>query len=182
MSLDPGQLLKYVVRPSLQALGLPGGVLAEKLVLGTACQESHLQYLHQLGKGPALSLWQIEPVTAMDTLRRAPTTALDRLEGMVPGVLPLQSRGTLLGPLIDQLPGNLYFGAAMCRLVYYMKPFSGWALPAYISDRLRTSEMDWCAGIWKRWYNTPKGAGTETEFLANWKKFKLDALWKGESP
>jgi hypothetical protein len=181
MSLDPGQLLKYVVRPSLQALGLPGGVLAEKLVLGTACQESRLQYLHQLGKGPALSLWQIEPVTAMDTLRRAPAAALDRLDAMCPGVLPVQGKGTLLGSTVERLHGDLYLGAAMCRLVYYMKPFRGWELPSYVGDRIRVLPEDWCAGVWKRWYNSPKGAGTEGDFLIAWEKFKLDTFWKGES-
>jgi hypothetical protein len=174
--LDPAQLLRYVVQPALEALGLPGGVLAEKLVMGTAAQESGFKYLHQLGKGPALSLWQIEPTTAMDTLRRAPAGVLDRLDTMVPGVLHLQSAGLLLGPLIDQLAGNLYLGAAMCRLVYYMKPFE---MPSPNAVGTPQLERKWCAAIWKRFYNSMKGAGTEPQFLANWKKFKLDNLWKG---
>lgn len=180
MGVDPGQLLTYVVRPALTALELPGGVLAEKLVMGTAAQESRFQYIHQLGREPALSLWQIEPLTAMDTLRRAPGDVLDRLDAMIPGTLPIQSKGTLLGPIVDQLPGNLYLGAAMCRLVYYMKPFTGWQLPAYVADRLRTTDVEWCAGTWKRWYKSPQGAGTETEFRGNWAKFNLDDLWKGD--
>lgn len=173
--LDPEQLLRNVVQPALEALGLPGGVLAEKLVMGTAAQESGFKYLHQL-KGPALSLWQIEPTTAMDTLRRAPAGVLDCLDAMVPGVLHLQAAGSLLGPLIDQLAGNLYLGAAMCRLVYYMKPFE---MPSPNSVATPQLEREWCAAVWKRFYNSMKGAGTEAEFLANWKKFKLDRLWEG---
>lgn len=175
MGVDPRQLLTYVVKPALAALNLPGGILAEKLVLGTAAQESRFQYIHQLGKGPALSLWQIEPTTAIDTLRRAPADVLDRLDAMVPGALPVQSKGTLLGPIVDQLPGNLYLGAAMCRLVYYMKPF---AMPT-----IRDEEVSrrWCAAIWKSYYNTAAGKGTAEEFTANWRKFKLDELWKGDS-
>jgi len=175
MGIDPRQLLVHVVRPALNSLGLPGGTLAEKLVMGTAAQESRFQYIHQLGKGPALSLWQIEPVTAMDALRRAPAEALDRLEGMAPGSLPVQGKGTLLGPVVEQLHGNLYLGAAMCRLVYYLKPFS-------ISRELAAGdEPGWCAWAWKRYYNTLKGKGTADEFLNWWEWFKLDELWKGES-
>lgn len=174
MGVDPGQLLRFVVRPALTALALPGGVLAEKLVVGTAAQESRFQYLHQLGKGPALSLWQIEPTTAMDTLRRAPVAYLDRLDTLCPGALPVNNSN-----VIDRLVGDLFLGAAMCRLVYYMKPFkwpSGWG------ERQPTlAARNWCASTWKEFYNTFKGAGTEDEFLGNWRKFKLDDLWKGDS-
>lgn len=174
MGVDPGQLLAYVVRPTLKALGLPGGELAEKLVMGTAAQESGFQWIHQLGKGPALSLWQIEPVTAMDTLRRAPIDYLDRLDKICPGVLPVNNSN-----VIDRLVGDLFLGVGVCRLVYYLKKF---AMPGEGAWRiLPEGEVSWCAKTWKAHYNTIKGAGTEAEFLDNWRKFKLDDLWKGDS-
>lgn len=40
--IDPEQLLKFIIRPVLQALGLHT-VVAERLVLGTACQESECE-------------------------------------------------------------------------------------------------------------------------------------------
>jgi hypothetical protein len=170
VGVDHRQLLTYVVRPTLTALALPGGVLAEKLVMGTAAQESRFQYLHQLGKGPALSLWQIEPVTAMDTLRRAPVGYLDRLDTLCPGALPVNNSN-----VIDRLVGDLFLGAAMCRLVYYMKPFTMHA------DAVSGREApEWCAWIWKKYYNTMKGKGTTAEFLRWWEWFKLDDLWKGD--
>ena len=36
------------------------GLAAENLLLGTALVESGLHYLHQLGGGPALGIYQIE--------------------------------------------------------------------------------------------------------------------------
>ena len=175
MGVDPGQLLTYVVRPTLKALGLPGGELAEKLVMGTAAQESSFQWIHQLGKGPALSLWQIEPTTAMDTLRRAPVDYLDRLDKLCPGVLPVNNSN-----IIDRLVGDLFLGAAMCRLVYYMKPFT-MPLPSDLENESSRTQAVWCGKVWKRYYNTFHGAGTEAEFETNWRKFKLDDLWKGDS-
>jgi len=62
MSLDAGQLRMYVVRPVLRVMSA-WSQPAEDLVMGTAAQESRLTYLRQLGGGPALGLWQMEPAT-----------------------------------------------------------------------------------------------------------------------
>lgn len=171
MGLDPKQLLVHVVRPALAALGLPGGVLAEKLVMGTAAQESDgFRYVHQLGKGPALSLWQIEPATARDTLTRCRSDLQSRISAMaalIPGE-PVYLHPEEL--MIQQLPGNLYLGAAMCRLVYYMKPFKMPAEPP-------VDARNWCAQTWKRAYNTIKGAGTVDQFVRHWVDARLDSLW-----
>lgn len=171
LGLDPRQLLVHVVRPALAALGLPGGILAEKLVMGTAAQESGFRYLHQLGKGPALSLWQIEPNTVTDTLDRLPTQPLLRLRDLL-GWAQFRPRD-----INAALVGNLYLGAAMCRLVYYMKPFQ-WVLLPLPEPDTSDEDVNWCAATWKAHYNTPSGAGTESQFIRNWTRFKLDDLWK----
>jgi hypothetical protein len=156
----PGQLLDYVVRPALAALNLPGNSRAEEmLVMGTAAKESGFDAIRQIGGGPALSLWQIEPATARDALERASPAALKglmRFAGMGGGMA-----------VIEDLPGNLYLGAALCRLIYYLKPF---AMPT-------TPTPAALAYIWKQFYNSPQGAGTEAEFLESWRRFGLDALW-----
>jgi hypothetical protein len=164
MSRFPSQLLQYVIRPALGTLGLPGGVAAEMLVMGTAAQESGFEWLHQAGSGPALSMWQIEPATARDAVLRASNQAFDRLAALrIPNdAVPVYES------VVDQLPGNLYLGAAMCRLIYYLKPFE---LPT------RNPHPVELAYFWKRWYNTPKGAGTAEEFVANWQRFGLGGLW-----
>ena len=155
--LDARQLRDHVVKPALAALGLPGGLPMEKLVFGTACHESDgFRYIHQLGKGPALSLWQVEPATAKDALDRAPLR--------LAAVMTELAGGTAFpNGIISQLPGNLYLGAAMCRLVYYMKPFN----LAILED----GNIWALAACWKRFYNSPLGAGTEGQFIRNWDKY-----------
>lgn len=51
-----------IVRPALVTIDLYSDA-AENLVMGTAAQESHLDYVKQSGNGPALSLFQMEPAT-----------------------------------------------------------------------------------------------------------------------
>lgn len=155
--LDARQLRDLCVRPALAALGLPGGLPMEKLVMGTAAHESDgFRYIHQLGKGPALSLWQVEPATARDALDRAPLRQVAIMTELAGGT-------AYPGGIISQLPGNLYLGAAMCRLVYYLKPFK--------AADLYNGETGALAVIWKRWYNSPLGAGTEGKFIENWQRY-----------
>jgi hypothetical protein len=152
--LNPRQLRDFVVRPALAALGLPGGEPAERLVMGTGAQESAgFQYIHQLGKGPALSLWQIEPETAKDAMDRVSGDLFRRLIRYGPGTISV----------LECLPGNLYLGASLCRLVYYLKPFR--------LEALGNGEPEALARVWKRYYNSPAGAGTEAQFLVNWDRY-----------
>lgn len=158
--LDPGQLLTYVVRPVLSRLALPGGSTAEMLVMGTAAQESGgFRYIHQLGKGPALSLWQIEPSTATDAVERCSEAVQNALHDL--GLPSSSSESWEEWEKI--LPGNLYLSAAMCRLVYYLKPFK--------LQEDKDATINKLARIWKLYYNTPQGAGTEAQFVANWHKY-----------
>jgi hypothetical protein len=142
--------------------------------MGTAAQESQFRYLHQLGKGPALSLWQIEPATARDALERCPASLRARVFSFT-AVLPWDEPGSpTTEAVLDQLPGNLYLGAAMCRLVYYMKPFQFTTFG--VTARSESGKW-WCAGVWKKFYNTIRGKGTEDEFKDNWDEFNLNDLW-----
>lgn len=62
--LDPEQFRDYIIKPSLTHIGL-WSPAAEQLVLATAMAESNLRYLQQIN-GPALGLYQIEPITHRD--------------------------------------------------------------------------------------------------------------------
>jgi len=110
--IDPNQLLEYAIVPALKALGLDSEA-ARALVLGTAIVESDLRYLHQLGGGPALGLWQCEPATFRDIydnyVRYKPAlqAALDSLS-----ITPRF-------PSADELTFNLRYAAAICRVHYY---------------------------------------------------------------
>ena len=61
--IQPEHLVKYVIEPVLKTLDLYSED-AVNLVLGTACVESECgRWLHQLGTGPALGIYQMEPDT-----------------------------------------------------------------------------------------------------------------------
>ncbi|HOO81639.1 MAG TPA: hypothetical protein PK513_03965 [Alphaproteobacteria bacterium] len=145
--MDIRQLRDYVVRPALERINAwtPN---AEQLVIGTALAESRAFFIHQVGRGPARGFFQMEPVTHDDIweryLSRRPAL-LNELKGLIMRDMDLH----------DQLHGNLFYAAAMCRIFYlrFKEP-----LP----------EMnDWpgMAAYWKKYYNTPAGAGTVEGFI-----------------
>lgn len=151
--LDVDQFRKMVVRPTLMHLGLFSPT-AENLLIGTALQESRLKYLKQLGGGPAIGLFQIEPKTHDDLwnsyLRYHPALREKVKSLMVPG----------LDPLI-QLATNLTYATAIARLLYFRKQEP---LPANPND------VESMALYWKKHYNTPLGAGTVQEFVDNYSR------------
>lgn len=159
--LDPRQLRDLIVRPVLEQLDLYS-LAAEQLVMGTAAQESGcFRYIRQhLGKGKhgrGRGFWQIEPATAVDLIPRAPKLASEAIYRlMIPGL-----------PLETQLEGNLYLGAALCRLKYRDDPNP---LPV-------AGDVGAMAETWKRCYNTYKGKGKPAEFVANWRAAGLQELY-----
>ena len=64
-ALDARQLPELVIKPALLEIEL-WSEAAEELVLDTVIVESRLSFIKQLGSGPALGLWQIEPDTHRD--------------------------------------------------------------------------------------------------------------------
>jgi len=148
------QLQLFVVRPVLEYLGPKfNGLAAERLVVGTALAESHIDSLDQITGpddetlGPAYGLWQIEPNTATDVylnfLKYRPVLE-DQMYGLAANFPDMQV----------QLATNLMYGAAMCRLIYYR-------------DSEPLPDMDNLEGFakyWKRVYNTFEGKGTIAGF------------------
>ena len=158
MSLNPRHLLERVIRPALRVMGNGyASEAAERLVLGTAIVESGLQHLVQLGSGPAVGLWQMEPATYRDHWRNG---VLARDADLASRVLSLASRGSGDIPSATEMIGNLPFAAAMCRVHYLRDPHK-------LPDALDTRAL---AATWKRVYNTPLGAGTEQRYLDQWAK------------
>lgn len=146
--MDLEQLRELVIRPTLKHLEL-WSPAAENLVLGTALVESKAEYLHQI-RGPALGLWQCEPATHDDIwanyLRYHSDLAV-RVTQLTTGAA--MTEGAL------ELIGNLYYGAAMCRIHYRRSPRK---LP-------EASDAQGMAEMWKAVYNTERGAGTVEKAL-----------------
>lgn len=151
MSLNLSQFKSLIVTPALTFVGL-GSQTAINLVTGTAFQESGLVYLKQLGTGPALGLFQMEPATH-DYLWTLPSM---QPNGSLAARV-LQEIGAPAVPLVSRLVWDLYYAAIMCRIKYLSSPI---ALPANTAIGL--------ANYWKTIYNSSLGAGkVDTAAIAN---------------
>lgn len=157
MSLHPPHLRELIIRPTLEQLGF-WSEAAENLLMGTAAQESRMgTYLKQLGLGPALGIFQMEPATYADHwihfIRFKPSlaAALCRIAGVREG----------LHPPAELMIGNLNFAAAMARVHYLRRPE---ALPP-------ATDVDKLGRYWKAHYNTHLGRGTVEEFVENYERF-----------
>ena len=128
---------------------------AQRLLTGTALVESGLIYYRQM-RGPAVSLFQIEPITFEDVYER---------------YLPIQ-RPDLLGTVnqllvpawkspIKQLAGNSMFACAITRVRYWME-----------TEPLPTEDEGTMglAHYWKDHYNSAAGAGSVEKFVRVYNK------------
>jgi hypothetical protein len=150
MSIDVKQLRLYVIVPTLARMNLYSDS-AVNLLLGTCAQESQMgTYLKQIN-GPALGIYQMEPNTHDDIWDNYLKFKID----LAAKVLAIDARDT--GNLII----NLSYATAIARIQYLRAPQP---LPA-------ADDINGLALYYKKWYNTPKGAATPEEFIANYKKY-----------
>jgi len=155
--LNIPQLRQNVVQPVLQALDAYSKA-AENLLIGTAVQESRLEYLKQLGGGPACGLFQMEPATHDDIWTNYLAYQPDLRARIEAFAVPHQDRH-------DQLAWNLAYATAMCR-AHYRRVRE--ALPD-------EGDVDGLARYWKRYYNTELGAGTVSEFKDKYIRYVIPA-------
>lgn len=149
--VDRTQFRELVIRPTLKLLDL-WSPAAEQLVLGTALVESKLKYLHQVGGGPALGLYQCEPATLRDIMSNF-LAHNQALRGKVTSLIALGFSAE------DNLIGNAYFSTAICR-VHYRR------MPQPLPEAGDTLAM---GAYWKHWYNTEKGAGKVEDYVRAWR-------------
>lgn len=154
--------LRDLINKTLTPLGL-WSPAAEELLMATCAQESHLGVYRQQIHGPALGIFQMEPATHDDIWNNylAYHTKLGTAISNLGGVAQI---GVLRRPDAGVLVNNDPYAIAMCRVHYLRVPG---VLPA--SDDL--------AGLWgyyKQWYNTPKGAATQLEFVSNYRRYVVE--------
>lgn len=140
-----------IVRPVLEHLMLASPA-AENLLVGTAAVESGLRRLTQAGGGPGVGVYQIEPATHADVWHNylAFRPALSaRVREMI------SAKPWLSSDPSQELYGNLYYAAAMARIIYLRAPRR---LP-------EADDIEGLALYWKTYYNTPKGRGTPLAFM-----------------
>lgn len=138
--LNLGQTKHLIVAPALEAVGL-GGTAAINLVTGTGLVESGYVYRKQIGSGPAVGLWQMEPFTHDDCWRNFLAYRPDLQ-------VPILHFLSGLKPSADLLLWHDPYAAIMCRIKYKR-------------DREALPDADDAAGqaqYHKRVYNTALGS------------------------
>lgn len=151
--LDVRQFRDLVIIPAIETLQLHSQAAVE-LLLGTALQESGLRYLKQVGGGPAMGFFQMEPATHDDIW----TNFLEYKPALLQAIRSLSRHRIALA-----MASDLWYAAAMCR-IHYLRVSA--PLPA-------AGDFPAQAAYWKAHYNTPQGAGKESEYLANWNKYGI---------
>lgn len=159
MSQCAEELRLRAVRPALERLEM-WSPAAENLVLGTASHESGgFKHRVQIGGGPALGLWQIEPDTHDDLY----FNYLDYRPELRAKLISLKSAPDA-DDLDAELRDNDLYAAACCALLYHRHGEPKWDSPADVGAM---------AACWKRWFNTPKGRGTEAQFVSDYERYVL---------
>lgn len=156
---------EHVIAPTLRHLDL-WSESAENLLLGTALVESRLEHLVQLGGGPALGLYQMEPATHDDIWENYLAFRTGRrtdISGFLGRSCHLQVDNSPSGGpsrAHAHLVWNLAYATAMCRVHYLRDP-----------KPLPTSNDVWAmARYWKRVWNTYEGKGTAERYVEEWNR------------
>lgn len=153
-------LRDLVVAPVLRELGWHSDA-AERLMLGTAVHESGLVHIRQVGGGPALGLWQVEPRTHDDVwehwLGHRPDDAA-RVRAFARQYWPGDIDRAAL-----ELATNAAYCCAVARCVYRR-------VRAPLPDAF---DPDGLAHYWKTYYNTARGKGDPERWLHQYERHVL---------
>ena len=147
--------LRIVIIDVLKRLGMYSDVAVE-LLMGTCAVESDFgRSIEQIGGGPGLGVFQIEPNTMNDIWYNY----IRYREGL--RVILAEEFG-MKGPDKERLKNDLEYGIVMARLKYRRSPV---ALPKSEKD------IEGLARVWKKVYNTDLGKGSIEKFISKYKKY-----------
>lgn len=192
MGLNVVDLVKYVIRPTLQSIEncvntiktnppitksvAPGfsSVSAELLLLATGAQESQFERLHQLGSGPALGIFQMEPDTHDDIWESY----------LLGGDHTLTNLGSHIHTRYDpddfdyktlehKLIYDLSYACILARCSYYRHSF---AMPLVTYSSTVSDLINTLWPVYKQYYNTVDGDATQQEFSINFSRLIVPSL------
>lgn len=144
--------IKTLIETTLKELSLYSTEAVELLV-GTCAQESSMgKYRRQIGGGPALGIFQMEPRTFNDIVENF----LNYKKNLKEKVMTV-SGITEFNPL--DLLQNDKLATAMAR-IHYLRVSS--PIPTTLEEQAR---------YYKKYYNTEMGMATVEEYLRNYKKY-----------
>lgn len=155
--IDHDQYRHCILLPVLAHLGL-GGTTPERLMTLTFATESDGgRYLKQLGQGPAIGGYQMEPFTHDDLWE----TYLNRKPELSRRIRQLELPDFLGQRGAAEMAGNLYYATAMARVRY-------WRVAERLPD---PDDIVGIAGYWKRHYNTHLGKGEVDKAVQAYHRF-----------
>ncbi|KAF0146602.1 MAG: hypothetical protein FD153_90 [Rhodospirillaceae bacterium] len=147
--IDATQFLTHIIRPTLKHLDLHSTAV-EMLLLGTAIQESRLgTYLRQIGGGPALGVYQMEPAPHADIWTNFLGNRPDLAARVTSFVAPWADR-------LTNLVTNCAYATALARIHYFRVRAP---LPA-------ARDLTGLAAYWKDHYGIAAGRGTPADGAA----------------
>lgn len=152
--MDAKQFQKEVVDPTLKTMGMYSEA-ASQLLMGVMMQESRGEYVKQLGSGPALGFFQMEPFTHDDIWKNY-LKYKKTYPDIIRSFATLNDSDTEF-PNAQSLMDSLPYQVAMAR-AHFLR----------VRDPLpKAGDINGMAAYWKKFYNTAKGKGTEEEFIKN---------------
>jgi hypothetical protein len=163
MPYTPIDVRTQIIRQALQPLSVttPKGTIqlwdpsAENLVLVTGAHESNYEFTQQIGGGPALGFFQMEPETHDDCW----TNFLNFHPDLSSQIENITLNGA--APHADELVSNAQYAAAMCRVKYLRSPLP---LPG-------ANDANGMWSIYKAVYNTVDGAANQSQFMNAWDRW-----------
>lgn len=151
MSINAAHFESLIVQPVLKHLNM-WSKSADVLMMGTCAKESHMgTYLRQVGGGPGLGPYQIEPSTHEDVWRYLDTIRPD-----------IRARVLEIGPRdVSALVHNLHYSTAIARIRYWWEDED---LPA-------PDNLFGMGRYWDKYYNCNPAKGTAAEFVDCYRRY-----------
>lgn len=148
------ELRQEIIQPVLEHLDIYS-LARENVLFGTGAHESKMgRYLQQIGGGPALGLYQMEPATYrsiwLDYLIYKPN--------LTQKILAIDSNNVL------NLLKNPRYATAMAAIKYLWAP-----------GRMPEAEdIEGLAKYWKKYYNTELGKGTVDQWITDYNYYEKE--------
>ena len=149
--MNEKQIRELLIKPILTEMKMYSKE-AEDLVWGTGQQESHWDYIRQVGVKDGVGAYGVMQIE-LKTYEFL-TQYIHRKGGRLLKLFNKYRNESLM--ITEDLISNLALNIFLCRVLYWTKPE---AIP---------SDLDGQAKYWKKYYNTIHGAGTPGEYIRNY--------------
>jgi len=152
--MNAQQLKKYILRPVFEDLGVCSDSAINLAVMTSIPESEGGEYIHQLGGGPAVGIFEMEPRTHDDIWNNYLEYRQDLAKKVKRWRCDAMAKA-------GQMAGNNYYAAAMLRVHYLRVPE---ALPA-------ADDIEGLARYYKKYWNTAGGASTIDATVAEYNEY-----------